>query len=187
MPTSRLRQLIGHDLNHGSRIHLSRVQVVVSHGEHHNGARHETAEVHVRGIRIRHLREEAEDEDDDAVPDAKGVQQDAPDAGDVEGAPDELVGLPRRPSHLARVADRPPDAVPEKEGLGEDVRGVEAADAEGDDVVEGGRGADVYQADGAGDGGHDQDGVQRDRGACLDLRGRFSSILLVGDRAGGED
>lgn len=87
----------------------------------------------------------------------------------MEGAPDEFVGVPGCVCHLGGVKDGAAEAVVEEQGLGEDVRGVEAADAEGDDVVEGGGGADVDEADGAGDGGHDGDCVHGDRAIGLDL------------------
>ena len=60
-------------------------------------------------------------------------------------------------------------AVVEEEGLGDDVGGVEAGDTEGYDIVEGGGGADVDEADDAGGHGRDDDCVDRDRGAFLDL------------------
>ena len=154
-----LRQLIRSDFNHGSRIHFSRVKVVIRHRKDHHRPRHQAAKVHMRRVRIDDLRKEAEDEDDDAVADAEAVEEDAPDARDVEGAPDELVGVPGRVGHLVGVPDRAADAVPEEEGLGQDVGCVEAADADGEDVVEGGRRTDVDEADGAGYAGHDQDCV----------------------------
>ena len=123
----------------------------------------------MRSIRIRHHGEEAEDEDDDAITDTEGVEKDAPHTGDVKGAPDEFVGVPRGAGHLIGVPDRSSDPVPEQEGLGQDVGGVEAADADGDDVVEGGCGTDVYEADGAGNASHDYNCVQWNRRALLDL------------------
>ena len=89
----------------------------------------------------------------------------------MEGTPDEFVGVPGCARHLAWVPHVAADAVPEEEGFGEDVGCVEAADAEGDDVVEGGGGADVDEADGAGDAGHDHDCIQGDGGIGLDLFG----------------
>ncbi len=84
-------------------------------------------------------------------------------------APDQLIRLAavvrdvRRPADLARAP------APEEQGLGDDVGGVEAADAEGDDVVEGGGGADVDEADEAGDEGGDEDGEEGDGGFGLHL------------------
>jgi len=57
----------------------------------------------------------------------------------------------------------------EEEGLGDNVRGVQRGDAEGNDVVEGGGGTDVDEADHAGGDGGDDDGVNRDGTADLDL------------------
>ena len=88
--------------------------------------------------------------------------------------------MKRTPDQLIRLAgivgsgvtDRARAAAPEEEGFGDDVGGVEAADAEGDDVVEGGGGADVDEADEAGDEGGDEDGEEGDGGFGLDLRGK---------------
>ena len=123
----------------------------------------------MRGIGIDHLRKEAEDEDNDTIANTEAVQENAPDTGNVKGPPDELVGVPGRIGHLVGVADGAPDAVPEEEALGEDVGGVEAADADGEDVVERRCRTDVDEADGAGNARHDHDCVQRDGGVVLDL------------------
>ena len=133
----------------------------------------------MRGIWIDHLREEAEDEDDDAVTHTKRVEQDAPNTRDMEWAPDELVGVPGRTGHLAGVTDRPSDAMPKEEAFDEDVGRVEAADADGDDVVEGCCGTNIDQAYGAGHASHDKDCVQWDSGAYLNLFSRFNSVPLT--------
>ena len=164
-----LRHLIRRDLNHRAGIHLPRIDIIVDNSKQHDRARHQTAKIHVRGVGIDRLREEAEDEDYDPVSDPEGIEQYTPDTGDVEGAPDEFVGVPRGTRHLGGVQDVASDAVPEQEGFGEHVGCVETAHAEGNDVVEGGGGANVYEADGAGDAGHDHDGVHGDGGVGLDL------------------
>ena len=75
----------------------------------------------MRSVRIDHLREEAENEDNDTIPNTKGIEEDSPDPGNVKRAPDELVGMPRGTSHLAGVTNRSSDAVPKEESLSEDV------------------------------------------------------------------
>lgn len=82
----------------------------------------------------------------------------------MEGAPDELVSVPYAIGHLGGRANGATNAVVEEEGFGKDVGGVQRADAEGDDGIEGGGGADVDEADKTGDKGHDEDGVKWDRG-----------------------
>ena len=154
-PFFLLRQLIRRNLHHRTRIHLPRIKIIIRHRKNHHRPRHQTAEIHVRRVRIDHLRKEAENKHDDAVADAEAIQKNAPDSGHVEGTPDEFVGVPGCVGHLGGVPDGAAEAVPEEEGFGEDVGGVEGADADGEDVVEGGGGADVYEADGAGDAGHD--------------------------------
>ena len=111
----------------------------------------------MRRIRIDRLREEAENKDNDAVTNTEGIEKDAPDTRDVKGAPDEFIGLPRGARHLVGVFNGSSYAMPEKKSLGEDVRGVEAADANGDDIVESSCRADVDQTNGAGNGRHDDD------------------------------
>ncbi len=66
----------------------------------------------MRGIRIDHLREEAENEDNDTITHTKGVEQDAPNTRNVKGTPYKFVGMPRGTGHLAGVADRASDAMP---------------------------------------------------------------------------
>ena len=131
----------------------------------------------MRSVRIDHLREEAENEDNDAIPNTKGIEEDAPDSGNVERAPDELVSIPRGPGHLARVTDRSSNAVPKEESLCQDIRSVETANANGDDIIESGCGADIDQTDGTRNAGHDNDGIQWNSGVGLDLENCFSSNL----------
>ena len=91
----------------------------------------------MRSIRVVHRRKEAKNKDNNTVTDGKGIQKDAPNTGDVKGAPDELVGMPCRTGHLAGMTDGASDTVPEEHGLGKDVGCVKAADTDGDDVIEG--------------------------------------------------
>ena len=70
-------------------------------------------------------------------------------------------------------------SAPEEEAFGDDVGGVEAADAEGDDVVECGGRADVDEADEAGDDGCYHDREKRDCGFGLDLRDVSQSVRSV--------
>ena len=77
--------------------------------------------------------------------------------------------MPDCAGHSRRVADGAADAVIEEEGFGEDVGGVKGADADGDDVVEGGGGADVDEANSAGDARHDHGCAEGDSGVGLDL------------------
>ena len=60
-------------------------------------------------------------------------------------------------------------ATVEEEGFGDDVGGVEGADAEGDDGVEGGGGADADEANDNGDERGDDDGEGWDGGFGLEL------------------
>ena len=69
-----LRYLVGGNFYHWSRIHLSRIKVIVNGSEDHNSACHQTAEIHMRSVRINHLREEAENEDNEAIPNTKSIE-----------------------------------------------------------------------------------------------------------------
>ena len=97
----------------------------------------------MRGVGVDRCREETEDENDDAVTDPEGIEEDAPYTRDVKGAPDQFVGMPCCIGHLVRVTDGASDAMPQEHGLGDDVGCVEAADADGDHVVEGCCGTNV--------------------------------------------
>ena len=163
------RSLVRRNLYHRPSIQLPRIDIVVGDREDQDSASHQTAPIHMRRIRVHHLREEAEDEHNDTIPNAKRVEQYPPYPRDVEGAPDKLVRMPCGTCHLTAVANRASDAVPEEEGLGKDIGCIETAHADGDDGVKGDCGADVDQANGTGYSGHDCDCVQRDRGLCLNL------------------
>ena len=132
----------------------------------------------MRSVRIDHLREEAEDEDNDAIPNTKSIEEDAPDPGNVKRAPDEFVSMPRGAGHLAGVTNRSSDAVPKEHSFGEDVGSVETADTNGDDIIESGCGADIDQTNGTRDAGHDNDGIQWNSGVALDLEDCVSSNLI---------
>ena len=129
----------------------------------------------MRSVRIDRLRKEAENKDDDAIPNTKSIEKDAPDPGNVKRAPDELVSMPRGAGHLAGVTNRSSNAVPKEESLSEDVGSVETADTYGDDIIESGCGADVDQTNGTRDAGHDNDGIQWNGGVGLDLEDCLSS------------
>lgn len=158
------------DLHHRARINLPGITKVIQNRKQHDRSRHQTAIVHLCRGRIHHLWENAENDHDDPIPDCKRIQQDPPDARDVEGAPDELVGVPGTVGHLGGRSDGAADAVVEEEGFSEDVGGVERAYAKGDDGVEGSGGADIDEADEARDKSHDEDGMEWDRGGRLDLQ-----------------
>lgn len=103
---------------------------------------------------------EAEDEHDNAVAHPEGIQQSDPDPRHVEWAQYQFVGMPRAAGHLARASDCSANTVPEYEDLGQNSRSVQAADADGNDIVEGRSGAYVDQADGAGHACHDPNRVE---------------------------
>lgn len=174
----RLRYLIRCDFNHRSSIFFSRINEIVGKSKKHDGTSHQAAKVHMRRIRVDCLRKEAEDEDNNTITNAKGIQKDAPNTGDMEGAPDELISMPGGAGHLAGVTDGSSDAVPEEQGLGENIRCVKAADADRDDVVERGCRADVDQANSARNAGHDHDGIQWDSGAFLYLKDCVSPFVV---------
>lgn len=64
-----------------------------------------------------------------------------------------------------RRGDGAVEAALQEQGAGEEVGCVEAVDGEADDLVEGGRGADVDEGEEDGDDDGGDDGDQRDRGA----------------------
>ena len=87
----------------------------------------------------------------------------------MERPPNKLISLSRITLDVRRFTDRTRASAPQQQALGNDVRGVETTDAEGDDVVEGCGGADVDEADKAGDEGCYHDCEKRDCGFGLNL------------------
>ena len=67
----------------------------------------------------------------------------------------------------------------EEEGLGDDVGGVEARDAERYDVVKGGGGTDVYEANDAGCYRSNDDCVNWDGSAFLNLWFMSESVIVA--------
>ena len=88
-------------------------------------------------------RPKAKEENDDPKRHRERIHQDPKDTRKPKRSPNKLVGFAGIVRDIARFADGTRASAPEQEAFGDDVGGVEAADAEGDDVVEGGRGADV--------------------------------------------
>ena len=107
------------------------------------------------------------------------IHQDPNNSRKPKRSPNKLVSLAGIVRDVARFADGTGTSAPEQEAFGDDVGGVEAADAEGDDVVKCGGGADVDEADEAGDDGCYHDGEERDCGAGLDLRDISQSVRPV--------
>lgn len=130
----------------------------------------------LRTHRRRH-RPKAKEENNHPKHHGERIHRNAKNARKPKRAPNQLIGFVASivvvvcVDFRRGVADGACAAAPEKEGFSDDVGGVEGADAEGDDVVEGGGGADVDEADEAGDEGGDEDGEEGDRGVGLDLRG----------------
>jgi len=148
-------------------------QDIIQHRKKHDRPRHQDAKIHIHRLHRRRHGPEAEEEDDAAEGERVQVDRDAEDAGQVKGAPDELArfasGVVEGGFVRGAGANAAGEAAVEQEGFGDDVGCVEAADGEGDDVVEGGGGAEVDEADEAGDAGGDDDGVDGDGAAGLDL------------------
>ena len=115
-----------------------------------------------------------EKEDDNPKPNRKSIDQDAKDTRKMERSPNELISLAGIVRYVGRFADSTCTPAPEEKALCNYIRGVKTADAEGDDVVEGGGGADVDEADETGDEGCYNDGEEWDCGFGFNLRGRIS-------------
>ena len=174
-PDCLLSYLVGGDLHNWSRVHLSRIKIVVNDSKDHNSACHQAAEIHMRSVRINRLRKEAEYEDNDAIPNTKSIEKDAPDPRNMKRPPDEFVSMPCGAGHLGGVTNRSSDAVPKEESLGQDVRSVETADTNGDNIIESGCRADIDQTNGTRNAGHNNDGIQWNSGVGLDLEDCVSS------------
>ena len=88
-------------------------------------------------------RPKAKEENDNPKRHRERIHQDPKDTRKPKRSPNKLVGFAGIVRDVARFADGTRASAPEEEAFSDDVGGVEAADAEGDDVVEGGGGADV--------------------------------------------
>lgn len=161
---------------HGVRRHLHNRPLelfagpydIVYHSSDEHKRGHEHAVVH--GIRRDRCRdgEETEDENDGPKGDGDDVDGNAEDAGKMEGTPDEgarLGGV----VDAAPGADSTGAAAVKEEALGDDVGCIQVRDTERDDVVEGGCGPNVDQSDDTGGEGGDENGVDGDGAAGLDL------------------
>ena len=102
----------------------------------------------------------------------------------MKRSPDKPISLAYITRNVCRLSDSTGTSTPEEKALCDDVRSVEAAYTEGYDIVEGGGGADVDQADEAGDQRRYQDGEERDCGLGLNLQGvsqRIRETIRRGD------
>ena len=121
----------------------------------------------------------AEEENNNPKHHRERIDQDPKDTRKPKRSPNKLVGLAGIVRDVARFADGTRASAPEQEAFGDDIGGVEAADAQGDDVVKGGGGADIDEADEAGDDGCYHDGEEGDCGFGLDLRVISQSVRPV--------
>ena len=128
----------------------------------------------MRGRNRRRHRPKAKKEDDNPKKHRESIDQDAEDTWKMKRTPDKLISPVRIVRDVGRFANGTCAPAPEEEALCDDVGCVETADAEGDDIVEGGGGADVNEADQAGNQGCYHDGQERDCSFGLDLSGFVS-------------
>ena len=168
-PILRCRYLIGRNFNDRTFVHLPSIDHIISNSKEYDGKCDQARPVHMRRIRIHLCRKETEDDDNSTVTDRPSVEHDPPDARDMEGSPDKLVGFPDGSAHLAGFSNVATDAAPEQESLCDGVRTIEGGDADGEDDVECRGRAQIDDADEAGDTGHNIDGVERDCGLRVHL------------------
>ena len=112
----------------------------------------------------------AKKENDNPKHHRESIHQNPKDTRQPKRSPNKLISLTGIVCDVARFADGTRASAPKEEAFGDDVRGVEAADAEGDEVVEGGGREDVDEADETGDEGGYHDGEEGDCCSGLDLR-----------------
>lgn len=125
-------------------------------------------------------RPEAEEENDEAENHCPSVDNDTKDTRKMKRSPDKLISLAYLIRNVCRLYDSTGTSTPEEKALCDDVRSVEAAYTEGYDIVEGRGGADVDQADEAGDERRYQDGEERDGGLGLNLQGVSQESEAIG-------
>ena len=89
----------------------------------------------------------------------------------MKRSPDKLISFACIVGDICCLSDSTGASAPEEKALSDDVRGIETAHAQGDDVVESGGGADVDKTDQTGNEGCYDDCEERDHGLRLDLQG----------------
>lgn len=112
-----------------------------------------------------------EEDDDNDVDHRISVDENTPDARDVERTPHELGAGDIDDGVVAGVVvvDSAGAATPEKKNRHNQIGGVQTRDSHGDDVVEGDGGADVNQTEQTANGHGEEDGVSGEEGTIGDL------------------
>lgn len=123
---------------------MSSPDSIVDHSSNNHTARHQTTVIHRRRLHGTRNRPAAKEEDDHPEQNRDDVDDGTENAGNVERAPYQLALFTDSTVVMCLVwrvwrAEGSSHAAVEEEGLGDDVGSVEAADAEGNDVVESGR------------------------------------------------
>ncbi len=166
-------------LHHRPLIHLPRPHHIIKHRKKHHAPRHQDTKIHMRGRHRRRDRPKAKKENNNPKHHRKRIHPHPHQPRKPKRAPNQLIRLAAIIRDVRRLANLTRAPAPEEQGFGNDVGSVEAADAEGNDVVEGGGGADVDEADEAGDEGGDEDGEEGDGVFGLDLL-----LMLLGKERG---
>lgn len=164
--------MIRRDFDDRPLIHLARISIIITNSKNNDDGCNQARPVHMRRIRIYRCREEAENNNDGTVANRECIEHDTPDTRNVEGAPYEFVGVPVGAAHFTGFPDIATNTAPEEEGLGDCIGGVEGGDTDGEDNIKSGGGADVNNANEAGDAGHNVNGVVRYGGFGVHLVGR---------------
>ena len=112
----------------------------------------------------------AKEEDNNTETHCPGVDDDTENAWKMKRSPDKLISLARIICYVCHLSDSTGASAPEEKAFSDNVRSVETAYAQGDDIVERGGRADVDQPDETGDQGYYHDCKERDRGLRLHLR-----------------
>lgn len=166
-------------LHHGALIMLPRDDHIIRRTHQHDGPQDQTTVIHIQGRDCARGGPETKEADHHQIDRREDVVGDAEPGVQPPGAPDEVdAGHGHGPAVAvvvfgSRLANVPFEAAVEEEGDGDEVGDVEGFEGEGEQVLEGGGGADVDETEeGAGDDGGGY-GAHGDAGAAVDLGGFF--------------
>lgn len=152
-------------------IRLPRPHSIIEYRKQRNRSRHQNTKIHLRSRDGRRHGPKAKEEYNDPETHSPNVDDNAKKTWKMKRSPDKLVSFACITRDVCHFADSTGTSTPEEKALDDDVRGVETAHAQGDDIVESGGGADVDQTDETGNEGCYDDCEERDRGLRLDLQG----------------
>lgn len=166
-------------------VRLPRPHNIIEHRKQHSRSRHQNTKIHLRSRDRRRHGEKAKEKYDDPETHRTYVDDNAKEIWKMKRSPDKLVSFACIIRDVGHFADSAGTSAPEEKALGDDVRSVETAHAQRDDIIESGGRADIDQANKAGNERRYDDCEERDRGLRLDLQSvsqKFNTFRFGGSQ-----